>query len=165
MAKNEDTKGVAKLWLNKEISRDQPTQQKLGAILPDNRRIALKVVQKLSRLPFPSQAQSARTWGGGHGGFKGWGLLSNFCGGGRMPPPTASRLGSLQRAVAWTVPSTAMGTWLCPPRFQRMGPPGRSRGSGPQPGRAVSWESSVEETRAWEVNGELLQGHPTEPWV
>lgn len=56
-AKSENTKGVAKWRFDTEISVDQPTQQRLGTLLPDNRR---KVVQKSSKLPFPSQAQSAR---------------------------------------------------------------------------------------------------------
>ena len=59
---------------------------KLGAILPDNRRTSLKVVPKSSGLPYPSQAQSARTWGGEHSGFRGWGLLSSL-GGPGCPRP------------------------------------------------------------------------------
>lgn len=73
---------------------NQPTQQRLGTLLPDNRR---KVVQKSSKLPFPSQAQSAR----GRSAFKGWA---------KMLPLSPLALGPLQSVVALAVPSTALGT-------------------------------------------------------
>lgn len=38
IAKNENTRSMAKRWFNKEICMGQPSQWKLEAILPDNRR-------------------------------------------------------------------------------------------------------------------------------
>ena len=50
----QNTKGVTKQALDKEIPTDRPSQQQLGTIVQDQDRMTLKAIQRSPDLPLPS---------------------------------------------------------------------------------------------------------------